>query len=317
MSDESHDDAFVAARGSGEGSRTKTDGAKGEGGGSTKGKSTKSKSKNKKNKLDVGVPVESARNGSSNPAQVSDDRAQASGRSSTDSTLADSARSDRDPGDLGADRSDIDKRGRTDDVVEANAADVDVAAIVEVDAGELPPGVGASPASRQPTKRQAAWDWVRANLAASVLALVAIVLAVVLIFALISIGNNNSLENARTTALAASRVYAVDLGSYNYQSLDQDFGKVLANSTPSFRQSFSQSSNALKSTLVRYDATSVAKVVSAGLVSATTSRAVSLVFLDQTISNSTQKSPTTDRSQVEITLVSSGGRWLIDQVSLL
>ena len=61
----------------------------------------------------------------------------------------------------------------------------------------------------------------------------------------------------------------------------------------------------------------LASVVSAGVVSATTSRAVVLVFLDQNIANSTQTKPTTDRSQVEITLVRSGGRWLVDQVTLL
>jgi Mce-associated membrane protein len=58
-------------------------------------------------------------------------------------------------------------------------------------------------------------------------------------------------------------------------------------------------------------------VVSAGVVSASTSRAVVLVFLDQKIANSTQTKPTTDRSQVEITLATSGGRWLIDKVTLL
>lgn len=76
-------------------------------------------------------------------------------------------------------------------------------------------------------------------------------------------------------------------------------------------------SDALKSTLDRYHATADATVVSAGIVSASTSRAVALVFLDQKITNSTQSAPTNDRSQVEITLVGSGGKWFINQVSLL
>ena len=110
---------------------------------------------------------------------------------------------------------------------------------------------------------------------------------------------------------------AVESAGYDYRHLDRDFGVALAHSTPSFRRSFTQSSDALKTTLTRYHATAHATVVSAGLVSATTSRAVALVLVDQTIANSTQKTPTTDRSQVEITLVNSGGSWLIDQVSLL
>ena len=92
---------------------------------------------------------------------------------------------------------------------------------------------------------------------------------------------------------------------------------MAANSTPSFRRSFTESSDALKSTLAQYKATADASVVSAGLVSSSTSEAVVLVFLTQKIENSTQAKPTTDRSQVQISLVRSGGRWLINQVTLL
>ena len=142
-------------------------------------------------------------------------------------------------------------------------------------------------------------------------------LAVALTLSLLALGNDSSVASSRTSALTAARTYAVQLASYNYRDLDHDFATVAANSTPSFRRSFTESSDALKSTLTRYRATAKASVVSAGIVSASTSRAVALVFLDQQIANSTQKAPTTDRSQVEITLVSSGGRWLIEQVTLL
>lgn len=133
----------------------------------------------------------------------------------------------------------------------------------------------------------------------------------------LSLNSEDSLNSARTSALGAAKGYAVDLASYNYQHLDQDFGKVLAESTPTFKQNFSQSSEALKSTLTRYKASATAKVVAEGLVSATASRAVALVFLDQTVDNTIQKNKPTTESRVEITLLRSGGRWLIDQVSLL
>jgi Mce-associated membrane protein len=152
---------------------------------------------------------------------------------------------------------------------------------------------------------------------AVVLGVVAIGLAVALALTMLHLSDNNSLDSARTSALATARTYSVELAGYNYLHLDQDFAVVLSHSTPSFQHSFSQSSDALKSTLVKYHASAQATVVAAGLVSASTSRAVALVFLDQTVTNSTQSRPTTDRSQVEITLVRSGGRWLIDQVTLL
>jgi Mce-associated membrane protein len=156
------------------------------------------------------------------------------------------------------------------------------------------------------------------------LGIVAVALAVALLLALLQVSdrnalvsNQNALDSARTADLAAASTYSVDLAAYDYRHLDQDFGVVLAHSTPSFKRTFTQSSDTLKATLVKYHATAHANVVAAGVVSATTSRAVVLVFLDQTVTNSTQKQPTTDRSQVEITLVLSGRTWLIDQVTLL
>ena len=134
-----------------------------------------------------------------------------------------------------------------------------------------------------------------------------------------ALGDKNALNSARTSALAASRSYSAELASYDYHHLDQDFGKVVADSTPAFKQTFSQSSAALKTILTRYNATATANVIAAGVVTASTSRAVVLVFLNQTVTNTTQKSgqPSTTQSRVEITLLHQHGRWLIDQVSLL
>jgi len=155
------------------------------------------------------------------------------------------------------------------------------------------------------------------NFLAVILSVVAIGLAVALALTALQLGNKNTLLSAQVSVLAVAKTYSVELAGYDYRHLDQDFGVVLSHSTPSFRSSFGKSSNALKSTLLKYHATAKATVVAAGLVSATTGRAVALVFLDQTVTNSTQKRPTTDRSQVEITLVRAGGTWLIDQVTLL
>lgn len=145
-----------------------------------------------------------------------------------------------------------------------------------------------------------------------------VVLAGALITTTLQLRHRNAVDTARTSALSSAKVYAVALASYDYKNLDQDFGAVLADSTPTFRQSFSQSSNALKSVLIKYDATAKATVVAAGIVSASTGRAVALVFLNQTVTNTTQKGPaTTDQSRLEITLLHSGSKWLINNVTLL
>jgi Mce-associated membrane protein len=142
-------------------------------------------------------------------------------------------------------------------------------------------------------------------------------LAVALALTSISLGNKSSAAAASTSALQAAKTYAVEVGGYNFQNMNQDFGAVLADSTPAFRANFSQASGALRSTLVKYHASATAKVVAAGLVSSTSTSAVALVFLDQSVTNSLQKSATTDRTQVEINLLLQKGKWLINNVTLL
>jgi Mce-associated membrane protein len=181
-----------------------------------------------------------------------------------------------------------------------------------------------APVTDDAKKRVRVRQLVGANMVAVALGVVAVALAVALVLTMLQVSHRNAvinnqkaLDGARTSALAAASTYSVELAGYDYRHLAEDFGVVLAHSTPSFRSSFTQSSDALKATLVKYHASAHATIVAAGLVKATTTSAVALVFLDQTVTNSTQKQPTTDRSQVEITLVLSGRTWLIDQVALL
>lgn len=161
-------------------------------------------------------------------------------------------------------------------------------------------------------------SWVRGNVLSACLAVALVVAVSLLTVTWISLNNDDSLNGARTSALSAARTYAGDLASYNYKHLGQDFDKVLAESTPTFKQNFTHSTEALESALSRYAASASAKVIAAGLVSATTTWAVALVFLDQTVDNTLQKNkPATTESRIEITLLRSGGRWLIDQVTLV
>ena len=182
----------------------------------------------------------------------------------------------------------------------------------------VPPGAGAG------GRGSGFAPWVAAHVLVLAIGVVAVVAIVALVLSRVQVGNLQAdsrsaagVDGARTSALSAARTYAADIASYDYRRLNQDFGVVLAHSTPSFRKSFGKSSAELKSTLVKFHATAKATVVAAGVVSVSADHAVVLVFLEQTVTNSAQKSPTTDRSQVEITLVRSGDNWLIDQVTLL
>lgn len=158
--------------------------------------------------------------------------------------------------------------------------------------------------------------WRTVAVGVVVVAALAVVL-ITLVAARDRINADNALNSARTTALSAARAYSVEVASYDYHHLAEDFQQVEQHSTPAFRATFSQSSQTLNSVLTRYGAIASARVLAVGLESASTSRAVADVFIDQTVTNTTQKAPTTDQSRVEITLVRLHGRWLIDQLKLL
>jgi Mce-associated membrane protein len=181
---------------------------------------------------------------------------------------------------------------------------------------EIPADLAEKESTRAP--RPGALEWLTSHIRSIVVGMIVVVMVGGLAQTTILLRHRDAVDSARTSALTAAKKYAVELASYDYRHLDQDFGLVLANSTPSFRTSFTQSSTALKTVLTKYDATAKASVVAAGMVSANTHLAVALLFINQTVTNTTQKGqPTSDESRLEITLLRSHGKWLINQVKLL
>lgn len=124
-------------------------------------------------------------------------------------------------------------------------------------------------------------------------------------------------QSAAASALAAGRAYSIDIASYDYRSLTKDFAVVEQHSTPTFAASYSQSTKTLSTVLTQFHAVASATIAAAGVESATTSRAVVLVFVNQTVTNTAQKKPTKEPSRVEIVLLRQHGQWLIDDLRLL
>jgi Mce-associated membrane protein len=152
-------------------------------------------------------------------------------------------------------------------------------------------------------------------------AVVIVLLVAALVVTQLQLSNANGrtgLTSDQTSAVAAARTYAADVATYDYRHLTQSFAKVEAESTPSFKSSFIKSSNGLSKVLVQYKATATAKVLTAGLVSQTSSQAVVIVFVNQTVANTTDKgTSTTDDSRIKVTVDRSNGRWLLQQLKVL
>jgi Mce-associated membrane protein len=169
-----------------------------------------------------------------------------------------------------------------------------------------------------PAQEPAAGRLRRPALRIVVVGLIIAVLAVGLAISQWQLSDQRSLNRARSSAVAAAKTYAIEVASYDYQHLKSDFGAVETHSTPSFRKTFKSSSNALTKVLGQYHATAKATIIAVGVDSITSSRAVVLLFVNQTVTNTAQKSgPTKDNSRIKMTLDRSGSTWLIDQVELL
>ncbi len=138
-----------------------------------------------------------------------------------------------------------------------------------------------------------------------------------LVYSGLRIRHDDQMNSLRASAIKQSQAYAVDMATYNYQTLDADFGKVMNESTASFRNDFNQSSNALKSVFTQFKATGTGKALGGGVVSLSSSRAVVLVAVNQTVNSTQAKNPQSYSERLEVTLARHGDKWLIQAVQVL
>jgi Mce-associated membrane protein len=150
--------------------------------------------------------------------------------------------------------------------------------------------------------------------------LVVLLLVGALVFSVLRINHEDSANSLRNSALSAAKTYGVYLSSYNYKDLTSPtaaWTQVDDHADAGFRRDFNKTSSTLKALLTQYDATATGKVVAAGIETLTSSRAVVLLFIDQTVTNTVQKpNSVTQPLRVELTMVRQGGRWLIDNLQV-
>lgn len=154
---------------------------------------------------------------------------------------------------------------------------------------------------------------------------VALIVVVALILSLIAWSNEHgkvsrleTMASLGSSATKAADTYAVAFGSYNYRNLhgpSAPWTVIEEHATARFRSDYQKTSAALQPTIVSYKATAAATVPVSAVSSITSSKAVVLLELSQTITNSTQKSgPQSQQFIVVVTMLRQKGQWLIDQV---
>ena len=152
---------------------------------------------------------------------------------------------------------------------------------------------------------------------AACLAVVAIAASTLTALAAVRISHRHEIDQARRNAVAAATSGLATVLSYDYRHLTSDFADAEALLTPSFRAKYVKTTAAgVEPLAAKYRATSTAVVSpgAAGAISVSTDRAVVLVFVAQTVTNSQLAAPRLDRSRINVSLVRSGSRWLISDL---
>ena len=164
----------------------------------------------------------------------------------------------------------------------------------------------------------------RPNLLGLLGAAVAVVVVAALALSIIEWTNARSRYSTeaglRKSALQAASTYGVYLSSYDYSNLNGPkaaWTEVDQHSTPSFRKDFDATKANLTTLVNDYKATAKGKVIAAGLSSVSSTQAVALLFIDQTVTNTAQKPGTsTQPLRVQLVMVRQHGHWLIDKLQV-
>ncbi len=124
-------------------------------------------------------------------------------------------------------------------------------------------------------------------------------------------------QELRSSALAAARMYAADLTTYDHATLAEQQTTLAGESTQRFQETFADSMKTLGPIFERLEATATGTVLDAAVVTATTQRAQVIAFVDQEARSKELDKPETQSSRISMTLVRQGDRWLLDRVDLV
>ena len=123
-------------------------------------------------------------------------------------------------------------------------------------------------------------------------------------------------EQASQQAQQAAVTYAQILTSIDSNKVDENFAQVLDGSTGEFKDMYSQSSVQLRQLLIDNKATAHGVVLDSAVQSATKDKVVVLLFVDQSVSNTSVPDPRVDRSRIKMTMENVDGQWRASKVEL-
>lgn len=124
------------------------------------------------------------------------------------------------------------------------------------------------------------------------------------------------IEQASQQAQQAAVTYAQILTSIDSAKVDENFAQVLDGSTGEFKDMYSQSSVQLRQLLIDNKATAHGVVLDSAVQSASKDKVVVLLFVDQSVSNTSVPDPRVDRSRIKMTMENVDRQWRASKVEL-
>jgi Mce-associated membrane protein len=151
---------------------------------------------------------------------------------------------------------------------------------------------------------------------AALAALCALLVAAVVLLT-VRLVHDRHLDTARTSALRSAQDAMRDFATFSYRTADADFARTASDITGSFKTTYTNTSSALKATVVKNQMVATVQIVNAGVKSISPHHAVVVVLLDQTVRQSGSTTPVLNRDRATVTMIRKGsGRWLISQIDL-
>ncbi|WP_034270313.1 hypothetical protein [Haloechinothrix halophila] len=124
-------------------------------------------------------------------------------------------------------------------------------------------------------------------------------------------------DTQRGEVLALAERIAVDVTTYDYRKIEQNFDRVVSQSTEKWAEVYrDERSEQLAEVIVDGKATSEGTVRDAGIAELTEDKAVVIAFVDQTITNVHTPQPRIDRNRMRLVLRKVDDEWLLDRYDL-
>jgi Mce-associated membrane protein len=148
---------------------------------------------------------------------------------------------------------------------------------------------------------------------------VAVLLAMVLVgWLALRLREDSAATAARGQVLAAARVHAPVILSYDYRRLDRDFAKAQALLTGRFKEDYGRTTaRVIKPVAAGNKAVVDADVAAVSAIWVRSDQAQVLLFVNQKTTTAKTRGPRVDLNRVRMTLQKADGRWLVSNVEAL